>query len=381
MQSCTRQKSFEVVSSTATDHRFIRIALMLGKRGQGLTWPNPSVGCVLVKNNIIVGRGFTQPGGRPHAEIVAIRQAGDQARGSTAYISLEPCCFQGQTPPCTDALSKAGVIKVCYSLVDPDPRVAGKGHESLQKHDIEITAPCLEEQAAHDHRGFILARKSGRPKITLKLAASFDGKVATRSGDSKWITSQAARNRVHLYRAKHDAVLVGKGTAEIDDPMLTPRGLGISHKPIRIIVDTNLSTSLDSKLAQTSPDIPTWLCHKEGVDEHRLTEWDKRQAKLIVCNTTDKGYLDLQDVVKKIGALGLTRVFCEGGPKLAASLFADNLVDEYISFFAGKALGANSLSSIGPLDLDLVKLAPNFRLGKLYRVGGDAVCHWIPNTT
>ena len=346
-----------------------------------MTWPNPSVGCVLVRDKIIVGRGYTQSGGRPHAEIVALKQAGEQARGATAYITLEPCCFQGQTPPCTDALIKAGVTKVCYALVDPDPRVAGKGHESLRSHGIEITAPCLEDIAQYDHQGFILSRKAGRPKIALKLAASFDGKVATKSGDSKWITSQEARNHVHLLRAKHDAVLVGRGTAEIDDPMLTPRGLGINHKPIRIILDTNLSLSLKSNLAQTSPDIPTWICHKKGVAEQKMEAWGARKAKLISCNTTDEGYLDLQDVFMNMGALGLTRVFCEGGPKIAASLFTDNLVDEFISFFAGKSLGANSLSSVGPLDLDLVKMAPKFRLDRIYQVGGDAVCHWMSNST
>ncbi len=368
-----------MANPTDTDDRFIRIALGLGKRGQGLTWPNPSVGCVLVKNNIIVGRGFTQPGGRPHAEVVALKQAGDQARGSTAYITLEPCCFHGKTPPCTDALLTAGITKVCYSLVDPDPRVAGKGHEKLLRHKVEISAPCQEHLAKYDHQGFILSRTEGRPKITLKLASSFDGKVATKSGDSKWITCQEARIRVHLFRAKNDAVMVGSGTAKIDDPMLTPRGLGINYKPVRIILDTNLSTSLESNLAQTSPDIPTWICHRQGVDEQKKKLWEARNTKLISCLTTDEGYLDLRDVFNKIGALGLTRVFCEGGSKLAASLFSDNLVDEFISFFAGKALGANSLSSVGPLDLDLVKMAPNFRLARIYRVGTDSVCHWIPN--
>ena len=345
-----------------------------------MTWPNPAVGCVLVKNKIIVGRGFTQTGGRPHAEIVALKQAGEQARGSTAYISLEPCSFQGQSPPCTDALIKAGIARVCYAMIDPDTRVAGQGHQKLHQHSIEISAPCLEDVAADDHQGFILAKKAGRPKVTLKLAASLDGKVATRTGDSKWITSPEARTRVHLLRAKHDAVLVGKGTAETDDPMLTPRGVGAKHKPIRIILDTHLATSLESKLAQSSPVIPTWIYHQEDVPAQRRTAWATRKAKLISCPRTEDGLLDLKEVFLSLGRLGLTRVFCEGGPKLASSLFTDNLVDEFISFYAGKALGGNALSSIGPLDLDLVQMAPKFRLARIYRMGDDAVCHWRPKT-
>ncbi|MCY4309229.1 MAG: bifunctional diaminohydroxyphosphoribosylaminopyrimidine deaminase/5-amino-6-(5-phosphoribosylamino)uracil reductase RibD [Rhodobacteraceae bacterium] len=373
--------SIDLAQPNETDQKFIRIALGLGKRGQGQTWPNPAVGCILVKDNIIVGRGFTQSQGKPHAEVVALNQAGTKARGATAYITLEPCCFEGKTPPCTDAIVAAGIKRVCYSLVDPDPRVAGKGDDILRNNGIAVASPCMEDLAKYDHQGFILSRTEGRPKITLKLAGSFDGKVATRTGDSKWITSQQARHRVHLMRAKNDAVLIGKGTAEIDDPMLNPRGLGINHKPVRIVMDTNLTLSLDSKLAQTSAKIPTWICHRTGLDIQKMEQWNSRKVKLIPCNTTENGYLDPRDVAKRIGAFGVTRVFCEGGPKLAASLFACNLVDEFISFFAGKALGSESLSSVGPLDLDLVKMAPNFRLMKLYRIGRDAVCHWVPDSS
>ncbi len=363
---------------TATDRQFMRIALGLGKRGQGLTWPNPSVGCVLVKDKVIVGRGFTQPGGRPHAEIIALRKAGDHAKGATAYITLEPCCFQGKTPPCTDALSKAEVARVCYAITDPDPRVAGKGDKVLQSRRIATSSPCLEDLASYDHQGFILTRTHNRPKITLKLASSFDGKVATHSGDSKWITSQEARSRVHLLRAKHDAIMVGSGTALMDDPMLTSRGLGFNHNPVRIILDTHLKTPLKSNLGQTSPDIPTWIFHKYGVDNPKVKKWTSRKAKLIPCKTTNFGHLEIRDVMTMVSDLGITRVFCEGGPKLASSLFAANLVDEFICFNAGKALGGDALSSIASLGFDLVKAAPKFRLTQFYHAGGDAVSHWMP---
>lgn len=234
------------------DQRFMALALSLGLRGQGTCWPNPAVGCVIVQGDRVVGRGWTQPGGRPHAEVVALKQAGELARGATAYVSLEPCAHHGKTPPCANALVAAGIKRVVAPIQDNDTRVAGQGFAILQDNGVEVTTGILSDMAARDHAGFFLRTEQGRPMVTLKLANSFDGRIATESGESQWITGPAARRRVHGMRARHDAVMVGAGTARTDDPSLTVRDMGIERQPVRVVVSRHLDLPFMGKLARSA---------------------------------------------------------------------------------------------------------------------------------
>ncbi|NRB20454.1 MAG: bifunctional diaminohydroxyphosphoribosylaminopyrimidine deaminase/5-amino-6-(5-phosphoribosylamino)uracil reductase RibD [Rhodobacteraceae bacterium] len=351
------------------------LALSLGRRGQGLCWPNPAVGCVLVQGDRIVGRGWTQPGGRPHAETMALAQAGAQARGATAYVTLEPCAHQGQTPPCAQALIDAGIARVVAAIEDSDPRVSGQGFERLRWAEIEVKTGVLADQAARDHAGFFLKTEQGRPLVTLKLAASFDGRIATSSGHSQWITGPEARRSVHAMRARHDAVMVGAGTARADDPSLTVRDLGIAQQPVRVVISRHLDLPLLSQLARTAHKVPLWLCHGAGADIERLRAWEGLGARLLPCAVRGM-QLDAADILQQLGKAGLTRVFCEGGGALAASLLALDLVDELIGFTAGLAIGAEGLPMIGTLGLTRLEQAPRFQLIETRQVGGDVEHRW-----
>ncbi len=351
------------------------LALSLGRRGQGTCWPNPSVGCVVVRDGRIVGRGWTQPGGRPHAEPMALTQAGKAARGATAYVSLEPCSHYGKTPPCAEALIAAGVTRVVSAIEDSDPRVAGQGFAMLREAGIEVTTGVLAEQAARDHAGFFLKTEQGRPFVTLKLASSFDGRIATETGHSQWITGPNARRAVHAMRARHDAVMVGAGTARADDPSLTVRDLGVQHQPVRVVVSRHLDLPLMGQLARTASDIPVWLCHGPHPDPERARAWEGLGARLIPC-ALDGHHVDAADLLQQLGQAGLTRVFCEGGSALAASLLKGDLVDELVGFTAGLTIGAEGLSAIGALRLDTLDTAPRFDLIETQVVGGDILHRW-----
>ena len=224
------------MSATANDLRHMDHALRLAQRGLGNVWPNPAVGCVIVAAGRVVGRGWTQPGGRPHAERMALDAAGAAARGATAYVTLEPCAHHGRAPPCSDALVAAGVARVVSALTDPDPRVAGRGHARLREAGIEVVEGVRAGPAAELQRGFLSRVTQGRPMVTLKLATSFDGRIATASGESRWITGEAARRHVHLLRLTHDAVMVGAGTARADLPALNVRGFGPVRQPVRVVM-------------------------------------------------------------------------------------------------------------------------------------------------
>lgn len=351
------------------------LALSLGRRGQGRCWPNPAVGCVIVRDGRIVGRGTTGPGGRPHAEPIALAQAGDLARGATAYVTLEPCSHHGQTPPCADALIAAGIARVVAPLQDSDARVSGQGFERLRLHGVEVTTGVLADQAARDHAGFFLKTEQGRPLVTLKLASSFDGRIATATGQSKWITGPQARRAVHALRARHDAVMVGAGTARADDPSLTVRDLGVTHQPVRVVVSRHLDLPLLGQLARSAGEVPVWLCHGAGADIERIRAWDGLGARLLPCAA--KGVqIDPHDALHQLGAAGLTRIFCEGGSALAASLLAEDLVDELVGFSAGLAIGAEGLPAIGALGLSRLDEAPRFKLIETRALGPDVMTRW-----
>lgn len=350
------------------------LAIALGARGLGRVWPNPAVGCVIVQGGRILGRGWTQEGGRPHAETVALAQAGAAARGATAYVSLEPCSHHGRTPPCADALVSAGIARVVSALEDPDPRVAGRGHARLRAAGIEVTTGVMAAEAAALQAGFLSRIRLGRPMVTLKLATSFDGRIATASGESRWITGPEARHLVHAMRARHDAVLVGGGTLRADDPMLTVRGMGTVRQPVRIVASAGLNLPL-GRLAASARDIPVWLLHGEGAPREARAAWESAGARLLQVAQSGAG-LDPAAMLLALGQQGLTRVFCEGGGRLAASLLAAGLVDEVIGFTAGLALGAGGLPSLGALPEGALAEAPRFTLIETRAVGGDVLHRW-----
>lgn len=351
------------------------LALSLGRRGQGQTWPNPAVGCVIVKQGRIVGRGWTAPGGRPHAEPQALARAGSAARGATAYVSLEPCAHHGRTPPCADALIAAGIARVVAPVQDSDPRVEGRGFARLRAAGVEVTKGVMAAEAARDLAGFFLRIREGRPRITLKLATSFDGRIATATGDSQWITGPLARRYVHALRARHDAVMVGAGTARADDPSLTVRGLGITRQPVRIVVSRRLDLPLTGILARTARDTPVWLCHGPNADPRLIAAWDGLGARLIPC-AVQAGQIDPTALLQALGEAGLTSVFCEGGGALAASLIAAGLVDELIGMTAGVLIGAEGRPGLATLGIAKLVQAPRFELYETRRLGPDVLHRW-----
>lgn len=341
----------------------------------GQCWPNPAVGCVIVNQGRIVGRGWTQPGGRPHAETQALAMAGEAARGATAYVTLEPCSHTGQTPPCTQALISAGIARVVAPINDNDDRVSGRGFDQLRAAGIEVSTGLMAQEALLDHAGFFLRNSQERPWVTLKLAMTLDGRIATATGESKWITGAPSRKKVHALRATHDAVMVGAGTARADDPALTVRGFGAHRQPVRVIASRLLDVPLMSQLAQTARDVPVWLCHGPDARPELRTAWDGLGATLLPCQI-NAGRLDPSSVLQALGAKGITRVFCEGGGQLAASLLSQDLVDELHVFTAGVGLGAEGHPGIGALGVDHLVEAPRFQLKSVSSCGEDIHHVW-----
>ncbi len=353
----------------------MRLALSLGRRGLGRVAPWPSVGCVLVANGRIVGRGTSERQTMRHAEVVALDQAGPHAQGATAYVTLEPCSHHGNTPPCADALVQAGVARVVVAMADPNPLVAGKGLERLRAAGIEVETGLCEAKARHDHAGFLLTQSEGRPMLTLKLANSFDGRIAIMTGESRWITGVVARREVHMMRARHDAVMIGAATARADDPMLDVRALGITKQPVRVVLSRGLDLPLGGKLARSARDVPLWLIHAKSAEPGLISAWQGLGARLIPV-AQKAGQIDVYAALQALGQAGLTRVFCEGGGALAASLISAGLVDRLVGFSAGLALGADAKPALGPLGLERLSDAPRFRLTGLRDVGGDVMHHW-----
>ena len=362
--------------TAAEDTAHMIHALGLAARGLGSTWPNPSVGCVLVKDGRITGRGWTQPGGRPHAERRALDQAGALAHGATAYVTLEPCAHHGQTPPCADALIAAGVGRVVTALTDPDPRVAGQGHARLRNAGIAVTEDVLPDAARRLNAGFFKRVTQGLPMVTLKLAASLDGRIATASGESRWITNPMSRRRVHLMRMTHDAVLVASGTARADDPDLRVRDLGAARQPVRLVIDSRLSHDPDGRLGQTARESPVWMLHSYAAPADRRAAWASTGARLVAVDTDKGARVDLLAAMRLLAGEGLTRILCEGGAGLAASLLHLGLVDDLAVFSAGLLIGDEGQPMLGGLDITALSDAPRPRLIQRESFGDDSFGLW-----
>lgn len=342
------------------DENFMRIALHLGRRGLGRTWPNPAVGCVIVKNDIIVGRGWTADGGRPHAETQALAQAGAEARGATAYVSFEPCCHEGKTPPCTKALIDVGIRRVVTTCGDPDPRVSGQGAAALRNAGIDVSENILNAEAREAHEGFILRVTRDRPLITLKTATSSDGMIAPAPGKRQWVTSPLARQRVHLERSLYDGILVGIGTVLADDPQLTTRLPDYDHKIVRIILDTHLRIPMDSQLVKSAKGYPLWIFHSASAGE-KVAKLEKAGARLFACDTND-----IAGIVTTLAREGLTRVLVEGGAKIHTSFLKAGLADSFLWFKGPQPLGGGAMKALE--GHDIFKIGPEFGFQRLKTV-------------
>ncbi len=354
------------------DSDYMQMALRLARRGLGLTWPNPSVGCIIVsKSGYIVGRGFTGRGGRPHGETVALKQAGQAAKGSTAYITLEPCAHHGQTPPCAQSLINSGIDRAVVAITDPDSRVGGKGIEMLTQAGIKVDLGVCQDKAQKANQGFFNRIVGHRPLITVKIASSQDGKIAGPKGASQWVTGPQSRARGHLLRASHDAIMVGIGTVLADNPSLDCRLPGLEDRsPIRIVMDSSLSLPLDCKLVETARKIPTWVMTtiKGGDKFEGLCD---QGVKVMTCKADKQGRIDMIDMMAMLANEGITRLLSEGGAQVNASLIRASLIDRLYWFRAPKIIGQEGLAALADMDIETVLKTKNFSLVREGRIGND----------
>lgn len=359
----------------------MKTALHLSERGYGDVWPNPTVGCVVVDGDgHIVGRGWTLSGGRPHAETEALKRAGARAKGATAYVSLEPCAHHGATPPCAQALIDAGVGRVVTSCEDPDPRVAGKGHAMLRAAGIDVVSSVLVKEATAAHAGFFSRVKRRRPLITLKLATSLDGKIALKSGESRWITCKAARGAAHILRSQHDAIMVGIGTVLADDPELTIRVAGVKRsRLVRVIADADARLPSESKLAASALEHAVWLLCASDADVARQAMLAAKGVRILHVPRASVG-VDLHQAVGRLASEGLTRVLVEGGASLAASILQARLVDRLAWFRSPAAIGGDGVSALGALNLTTLQGMPRFKPVDTMRWAQDVLETYEPAT-
>jgi diaminohydroxyphosphoribosylaminopyrimidine deaminase / 5-amino-6-(5-phosphoribosylamino)uracil reductase len=329
------------------DLRWMEAALNLGSRSLGLAAPNPAVGAILVKDGAVVGRGATAPGGRPHAERIAIAEAGEAARGATLYVTLEPCSHFGASPPCVDAIIAAGVARVVSAMEDPNPLVGGKGHARLRAAGIAVSVGAGAAQARHDHLGHILRVTAGRPCVTLKLAETADGFASAGANDARLrITGPIADLRVQIMRSTHEAIMVGIGTALGDDPALTVRLAGLDRKPLRVVLDTHLRLPERSRLAATARDLPTLVIAGPTASDEAARRLEDLGVTIERAPLEAEGHVDLRYALRALGSRGITRVFSEGGPLVAARLIALGLADEVALITADKPLGRVGVAAL-----------------------------------
>jgi diaminohydroxyphosphoribosylaminopyrimidine deaminase/5-amino-6-(5-phosphoribosylamino)uracil reductase len=357
----------------AEDTAHMRSALALARRGLGSTWPNPSVGCVIVSQGRVIGRAVTAPGGRPHAERAALAMAGEAARGATAYVTLEPCCHWGRTPPCTDALIESGVARVVVAISDPDPRVNGEGTARLRAAGIVVDEGLLAAEAEEILAGLSSRLRRSRPLVTLKMASTLDGKIATHAGESQWITGEAARRTAHAMRGQADAVLVGVGTVLADNPELTCRIPGYRLTPIvRVIADSHLRTPLTSTLVRTAEASPTWMLVRPGADPNRLAALVDLGVTVIDVMPGTTG-IDLADGLRALAEAGITRLLVEGGGQIAASLLRADLVDGIAWFHAPAVMGGDGWPAAQGFGLKLLAAMPSFVRRRVVALGPDVL--------
>lgn len=357
------------VQSPAEDVRFMEIALRLAGRMLGRVAPNPAVGCVLVKDGAVIARGWTAPGGRPHAETRALQRAGEAARGATAYVTLEPCAHHGRTPPCADALVKAGVARVVVAMADPDPRTAGRSIARLRAAGITVDVGPLADEARALNRGFVLKVTQNRPLVAVKLATSLDGRIAATGGDARWITGEVARRHAHLLRAHHDAILIGGRTARIDDPELTCRLPGLEQaSPVRVVLTRRTTLDAGSRLTITAQRVPVWLLLPHGAGPADLPAPDPDEpgrpglyAVPFAAAADADAAATARAVLAALADAGITRLLVEGGGTVAGLFVKTGLFDRLYHYTGNCIIGADGLPAIPALELQRVAEAPRLR--------------------
>jgi diaminohydroxyphosphoribosylaminopyrimidine deaminase/5-amino-6-(5-phosphoribosylamino)uracil reductase len=351
--------------SKAADSRFMQLALTLGRRGPGRTWPNPAVGAVIVKDGVIVGRGWTQPGGRPHAEVEALRRAGEAARGATLYATLEPCSHFGKSPPCADAIIAAGLARVVSAIEDPNPEVAGQGHARLRAAGIAVDVGVGAVEAARDHAGHFRRIREGRPHVILKLAVSSDDRIGGKDRKPVAVTGQAARSRVHLLRAQCDAILVGIGTVLADDPLLTCRLPGMAaESPVRVVLDRALRLPGTSRLVHSARETPLWVMTSSLSEAPAAMKLGAAGAQVlrVATTTSPPPGLDLAAVLRALAGKGITRLLVEGGSRVASSLVAAGLVDEVWLLRGPEPIGEGGIAALDALPLTAITGSPTLKV-------------------
>jgi diaminohydroxyphosphoribosylaminopyrimidine deaminase/5-amino-6-(5-phosphoribosylamino)uracil reductase len=363
------------------DERFFRAALALGRRNLGATSPNPAVGALVVRDGVVVGRGWTAPGGRPHAETLALAQAGALARGATLYVTLEPCAHHGKTPPCAAAVVAAGVTRVVGGLTDPDPRVAGQGFGLLRTHGIDVESDVLPDLCRQAHRGHILRVTEHRPMVTLKIAQTADGQAAGGEHDKRLaITGLAANLRTHVLRAMHDAIMVGIGTVLGDDPLMTVRLPGCDNlrplRPLRVILDARLDLPLRSRLVVSAREAPLLALCGEDASPERRDALLAVGVEIAPCPLDAAGRLNLRAALQFLAERGITRVFSEGGPRVGASLIAQGLADEMLLFASEKPLGRKGVEALSPEARTILADPGAYRLMAQGLLGTDSFTHY-----
>ncbi|MEZ5820067.1 MAG: bifunctional diaminohydroxyphosphoribosylaminopyrimidine deaminase/5-amino-6-(5-phosphoribosylamino)uracil reductase RibD [Bradyrhizobium sp.] len=354
----------KIRESKAADQRYMQLALALGRRGQGRTWPNPAVGAVVVRDGVIVGRGWTQPGGRPHAEPEALRRAGDAARGATLYVTLEPCSHFGRSPPCVDAVIASGISRVVSAIEDPNPEVAGKGHGRLRAAGIAVDIGICAAEAARDHAGHFRRIRDKRPHVILKLAVSADDKIGAAGRKPLAVTGETAKTKVHLLRARTDAILVGIGTVLSDDPLLTCRLPGMeARSPVRVVLDPALRIPGDSRLVHSARATPLWVVASETAEAASAMKLGAAGAEVIrvPADSANPG-LDLPAVLHALAERGVSRLMVEGGARVAASFVAAGLVDEIWLLRGPGTVGADGVPALDALPLAAITQSPAFRV-------------------
>jgi len=355
------------------DLTYMHHALALATRGLGRTMPNPSVGCVIVRDGQIVGRGWTADGGRPHAETIALKQAGEKAQGATMYVTLEPCAHEGKTPPCVDAIIEAGVSKVVIACEDPDPRVAGKGIKKLRFAKLEYDVGLCGAEAMFMNQGFFLRNIEKRPLVSVKLASSLDGRIATKTGQSQWITGEEARGFTHLVRAKYDAILTGIGTVIADNPLLSCRVPGLERiSPIRMVWDRNLRLQTNTQLVQTAPKIPLWVITAQTPEHPQWGALKAHGARLIsLPQLAQKD--DVKPLLKLLAEEGITRLLVEAGPTLTSSFLRQRMYDRLYWFRAPSLIGGDGKPAVEPLNVAAITAMHPLHLLSRRPLGDDVI--------
>jgi len=356
-------------------HKMMHRALLLARKGAGKTSPNPAVGTVIVRDGVVVGEGWHRRAGTPHAEVHALRMAGELARGSDVYVTLEPCSHFGKTPPCADALVAAGVARVFVGMVDPNPLVSGRGLERLRLAGIVVETGLLEKECRRLNEAFIKHVTTGRPFVVLKSALTLDGKTATSCGDSRWVTSAQSRRMVHRLRATMDGVMVGSGTLLADDPELTVR-LVKGRNPLRIVVDSGLRTPSRARIMTVGGGDGVLLATTCS-DATKIAALTATGAEVLVCCQKD-GRVDLLDLLARLGARGVQSLLLEGGETLAGEMLRQGLIDKYLFFFAPKLVGGNGKGVFTGAGAALMNDTVPLRIERISRVGGDILLEAYP---